>query len=175
MTSQATNVKVGIAALSFFVPESYLGLETLAERHGIHPDKFKVGLGQKKIALTGFDEDVVTLAAEAARPILDAEGVEGIDTLLFATETGIDQSKSAGIYVHRLLNLPPNCRTVELKQACYSATAGLQMACAYVTRQPEKKVLVVASDVSRYDLTVQQKQPRGVVRWPCSYLLIQNF
>ena len=48
MTSQATNVKVGISALSFFVPESYLGLETLAERHGIHPDKYKVGLGKKR-------------------------------------------------------------------------------------------------------------------------------
>ncbi|EEE35375.1 hydroxymethylglutaryl-CoA synthase [Rhodobacteraceae bacterium KLH11] len=161
MTSGAKNVKVGIDSLSFFVPGAYLELEALAERHGVNPDKFEVGLGQKKIALTGFDEDVVTLAAEAALPILDAEGVEGIDTLLFATETGIDQSKAAGVYVHRLLNLSPNCRTVELKQACYSATAALQMACGYVSRNPEKKVLVVASDVSRYDLDSAAEATQG--------------
>jgi hydroxymethylglutaryl-CoA synthase len=144
-------IKTGIEALSFYTPHRYLKLATLAERQGIDPEKFSRGIGQDKIALPGHDEDIVTMAAEAARPLIDRYGADGIDTVLFATETGIDQSKAAGIYVHQLLGLSPNCRNVELKQACYSATPALQLACSYVARRPDRKVLVIASDVARYD------------------------
>ncbi|MEO0393702.1 MAG: hydroxymethylglutaryl-CoA synthase [Pseudomonadota bacterium] len=153
--------KIGIDRLSFYAPQHYLDLATLAQQHGIDPEKFSRGIGQAKIAITTHDEDIVTLAAEAAKPIIEAVGTDGIDTLLFATESGIDQSKSAGIYVHRLLGLPAQCRNVELKQACYSATAGLQMACGYVARKPSRKVLVIASDVSRYDLDSPAEATQG--------------
>lgn len=151
----------GIESISFHIPQQYLDLATLAERNGANPSKFSRGIGQEKIAIPQHDEDVVTLAAEAARPIIEAHGSDGIDTLLFATETGIDQSKSAGIYVHRLLDLPSQCRNVELKQACYSATAAIQMACGYVARKPDRKVLVIASDVSRYDLDSSAEATQG--------------
>ena len=161
MMCDAKMNSIGIDSLSFYVPHAQLELKTMAERHGIDPDKFTLGIGQEKIALTGFDEDIVTLGAEAARPIIEAHGADGIDTLFFATESGIDQSKSAGIYVHRLLDLPPNCRNVELKQACYSATAALQMACGHVARKPDSKVLIIASDVSRYDLNTSAEATQG--------------
>ena len=105
-------ITTGIEAMSFYTPHRYLGLETLAAHHGIDPEKFSKGIGQEKIALPGHDEDIVTMGAEAALPLIERYGKENIDTLLFATETGIDQSKSAGIYVHRLLGLPANCRNV---------------------------------------------------------------
>lgn len=154
-------IATGITAMSFYTPHRYIALETLAEHHGIDPEKFSKGIGQEKIALPGHDEDIVTMAAEAARPILDKYGNEGIDTVLFATETGIDQSKAAGIYLHALLGLPANCRNVELKQACYSATPALQMACSYVARKPDRKVLVIASDVARYDLDSSGEATQG--------------
>ena len=62
-----------------------------------------------------------------------------IEMLLFATESGIDQSKAAGIYVHELLGLPARCRVVELKQACYSGTAALQLALPFLRENPRKK------------------------------------
>ncbi|MEO0437334.1 MAG: hydroxymethylglutaryl-CoA synthase [Pseudomonadota bacterium] len=157
----AATIRVGIDCMSFYVPHQYLALETLAERQQIDPKKFFAGLGQEKIAIPGHDEDVVTLAAEAAKPLIEKCGTEGIDTLLFATETGIDQSKAAGLYVHRLLGLPQNCRNVELKQACYSATAALQMACGHVARKPDRKVLIIASDISRYDLDSAAEATQG--------------
>ena len=55
------------------------------------------------------------------------------------------------MYLHTLLKLSPRCRVVELKQACYSATAALQLATAWVARKPKEKVLVIASDIARYD------------------------
>ncbi len=154
-------ISTGISAMSFFTPHRYISLDTLAQHHGIDPAKFSRGIGQEKIAMPGHDEDVVTLAAEAAKPIIDQFGADGIDTILFATETGIDQSKSAGIYVQRLLGLPSNLRNVELKQACYSATAALQMACAHVARKPDRKVLVIASDIARYDLDSSGEATQG--------------
>jgi hydroxymethylglutaryl-CoA synthase len=70
---------------------------------------------------------------------------------MFATESGIDQSKAAAIYVHELVGLPRHCRSFEIKQACCGSTAGLQMAQAYVALHPDKKVLLVASDIARYE------------------------
>ena len=145
-------MKIGIEKISFHIPRQYLELSRLAEQHGTDLQKFSRGIGQERMSFPLHDEDVVTLAAEAALPIIKGHGPDGIDSVLFATETSIDQSKSAGIYVHNLLGLNAQCRNVELKQACYSATAAVQMACGYVARQPDRKVLVIASDVSRYDL-----------------------
>ena len=153
--------KIGIDKLSFYVPQHYMALETLAEKNGIDPAKFSRGIGQNKIALPAHDEDVVTMAAEAARAIVTTEDAEKIDTVLFATETGIDQSKAAGVYVHKLLDLPSNVRVVELKHACYSGTAGLQLAAGHVARKPDRKVLVIASDVSRYDVDSPAEATQG--------------
>lgn len=153
--------QVGIDKISFYVPEHYLALSTLAEAQGIDPDKFSRGIGQNRIAMPGHDEDVVTLAAEAAAKVIEGEDASAIDTVLFATETGIDQSKAAGVYVHELLKLPSRCRVVELKHACYSGTAALQLACGHVTRKPGRKVLVIASDISRYDLDSPAEATQG--------------
>ncbi|MEM9970178.1 MAG: hydroxymethylglutaryl-CoA synthase [Pseudomonadota bacterium] len=153
--------KIGIDKLSFYVPQQYFPLDTLAERQGIDPGKFASGIGQNKIAMCAHDEDVVTLGAEAAREIVSPEDAEKIDTVMFATETGIDQSKAAAVYVHRLLDLPQNCRSIELKHACYSGTAALQLACGHVMRKPDRKVLIIASDVSRYDLDSAAEATQG--------------
>jgi hydroxymethylglutaryl-CoA synthase len=153
---------VGIDKIRFYTSNFFFDLRTLAEIQHTDPNKFYEGIGQEKMGMAAHDEDIVTMAAEAAYPIVQEEGVaESISTLLFATETGIDQSKAAGIYVHRLLELPDNCRVVELKQACYSATAAVQMACALVARQPNKRVFVIASDIARYDLETPGEATQG--------------
>ncbi|XVN42417.1 MAG: hypothetical protein RCG15_07345 [Candidatus Rickettsia vulgarisii] len=51
------------------------------------------------MSVTPPDEDIVTLASNAAKRILEKVGSDNIDTLLFATEIGIDQSKTVGIYL----------------------------------------------------------------------------
>ncbi|MGH1430513.1 MAG: hydroxymethylglutaryl-CoA synthase [Neptuniibacter sp.] len=154
-------MSVGIDEISFYTSNYFLDLRTLAEVQQIESDKYYTGIGQEKMSMAAPDEDVVTMAANAAQQVIDRVGVDCISSLLFATETGVDQSKAAGVYVHRLLGLNSNCRVVELKQACYSATAAIQMACALVARQPEKKVLVIASDIARYDLGTSGEATQG--------------
>src|SRR5690625_7366180 len=84
------------------------------------------------------DEDIVTMAAEAAQTLLERHDATKIRQVLFATESSVDQSKAAGVFVHDLLGLPANVRSIELKQACYSGTAALQM--AINARSEERRV-----------------------------------
>ncbi|WDE06071.1 hydroxymethylglutaryl-CoA synthase [Thalassomonas viridans] len=154
-------MNVGIDSISLCVPESYYSLADLAEKHGIDPNKYLYGIGQEKMAVPSPDEDIVTLAAGAAKPIVTDEVRDSISTVILATESGVDQSKSAGLFVHGLLGLKPNCRVVEFKQACYGATAALQMATDMVRQRPEQKILIIASDIARYEQDSQGECTQG--------------
>jgi hydroxymethylglutaryl-CoA synthase len=145
-------MKIGIDRISFYTSNYYLDLKTLAEARSVDPNKYYTGIGQEKMGIPPPDEDVVTLGASAAWPLKRDGLLDGVELLLFATESGIDQSKAAGVYVHGLLEMGSRCRTVELKQACYSGTAGLQMAIGFIARNPDKKALVIAADTARYEL-----------------------
>lgn len=158
-------IKVGIDAIAFYTPHYYLDLRVLAKARDVDVNKYHTGLGQEKMAVIPPDEDVVTMAADAGSRVLQAVELNDIDLLLFATESAVDQSKASGIFVHRLLNLPARCRVIELKQACYGATAGLQMALPMLRENPHKKILLIASDVARYGLksTGESSQGGGAV------------
>lgn len=154
-------MNIGIDKIGFHTPHFYVDMEELAEARGVDPAKFTKGIGQEEMAVSPLTQDPVTLAANAALQILDEEDQEKIDLVLFGTESGIDHSKSAGIYVHRLLNLNRQARTVELKQACYGGTAALQFAQGHIALHPDRKVLVLASDIARYGLHTSGEVTQG--------------
>lgn len=62
--------------------------------------------------------------------------------MVIATESGIDQSKSASIFIHSLLEIQPFTRCIELKEACYSGTAGLSFAKNHIEKNPDSYVLL---------------------------------
>ncbi|MGO3022244.1 MAG: hydroxymethylglutaryl-CoA synthase family protein [Brevibacterium sp.] len=163
MTSHtaAGTAPIGIDDIELATSHHVVRLDDFAEANGTDPDKFRLGLGQDEFSFPAPDEDVVTMAAAAAAPIIRRSGSDGIRTLLFATESGIDQSKAAGMAVHSLLDLPSQMRVVEVKEACYSATAALQAAVGIVTRSPGQRVLVIASDVARYELDTPGEPTQG--------------
>lgn len=154
-------VKVGIDTLAIYTSRYALELATLAEARGINADKFQAGLGQYTMSVPPPGEDIVTMAANAAKEALQDININDIEMLLFATESGIDQSKAAGLYVHALLGLPARCRVVELKQACYGGTAAIQLALPYLRENPQKKVLMIASDIARYGLGTTGESSQG--------------
>lgn len=154
-------LKVGIDTISFYTSHYALNLDSLAQERGIDSDKFFIGLGQHKMSVPPPDEDIVTMAANAASRALRNMDVSSIEMLLFATESGIDQSKAAGIYVHDLLGLPERCRVIEMKQACYSGTLALQLALPFLRQHPDKKVLLIASDIARYGLGTPGESSQG--------------
>ncbi|MFJ9366229.1 hydroxymethylglutaryl-CoA synthase [Nocardia sp. NPDC101769] len=152
---------IGIHDLALATGHYALNLGELAERHGVDPGKYTLGLGQATQTVPATDEDIVTMAAAAAKQILAEHDAGDIHTVLLATETGIDQSKAAAIYVQDLLGLPSSTRAVELKQACYGGTSALQFAAGLVHRDPDHKVLVLTSDIAKYDIDSAGEATQG--------------
>lgn len=152
---------IGIDKMSFFSPHQYIDMVDLANARNEEPDKYLIGIGETEQAVVPPTQDVVTMAANAADQLLTAEERAEIDTIIFATESGIDNSKSAAVYVQRLLGLNEYARTIEMKQACYAGTYGLMQARDYVALHPGSKVLVMASDIARYGLHTPGEVTQG--------------
>jgi hydroxymethylglutaryl-CoA synthase len=151
----------GIHDLSAATTQYVLTHDTLAGQTGADVAKYHKGIGQLSMSVPAADEDIVTMAAAAAGPIVSRHGSDRIRTVVFATETAIDQAKAAGIYVHSLLGMPSATRVVELKQACYSGTAALQFAIGLIHRDPSQQVLVIASDASKYEIGSPGESTQG--------------
>src|SRR5699024_7046 len=152
---------IGIDDIELATTHHVVRLDDYAAANDTDPNKYRLGLGQDEFSFPAPDEDIVTMAAAAAAPIIDRCGTEGLRTLIVATESGTDQSMAAGMAVHRLLGLPSQMRIVEFKEACYSATAALQAAVGIGTRAPGQRVLVIAAEVARYELDSPGEPTQG--------------
>lgn len=147
-------VSAGIEAMNVFGGSAVLDLELLAAHRSLDATRFRNLLMKEKSVALPF-EDPVTFAVNAAKPVVDALTAaerDRIELLITCTESGVDFGKSLSTYVHHYLGLGRRCRLFELKQACYSGTAGFQMALNFVLAQtsPGAKALVVATDISRF-------------------------
>lgn len=145
---------VGIEAMNVFGGTAYLDVAELARHRQLATVRFENLLMKQKTVALPY-EDPVTYAVNAAKPIVDALSPaekDRIELLITCTESGIDFGKSMGTYVHHYLGLNRNCRQFEIKQACYSGTAGYQMAINFVLSRvsPGAKALVIATDISRF-------------------------
>ncbi|MCP4285434.1 MAG: hydroxymethylglutaryl-CoA synthase family protein [Gammaproteobacteria bacterium] len=147
-------ISVGIEAMNVFGGTAYLDVTELARHRQLNMARFENLLMKEKAVALPF-EDPVTCGVNAAKPIVDALAdaeKDRIEMLITCTESGIDFGKSLSTYIHQHLGLNRNCRLFELKQACYSGTAGLQMAVNFVLSRtsPGAKALVIASDIARF-------------------------
>lgn len=101
-------------------------------------------------------EDTVTMAVNAAMSMLTDADRQSIGLLIVGTETGLDLEKPLSSWVHRYLALPSSCRHFEIKGACYSGTAALEMAASWVTSgfaRPGQKALIITTDQSFHALS----------------------
>ncbi|MBP2000178.1 polyketide biosynthesis 3-hydroxy-3-methylglutaryl-CoA synthase-like enzyme PksG [Paenibacillus shirakamiensis] len=147
-------ILAGIEAMNVFGGSAYLNVLELATHRSLDTTRFENLLMKEKAVALPF-EDPVTFGVNAAKPIMDSlssEEKNKIELLITCTESGIDFGKSISTYIHHYLELNRNCRLFEIKQACYSGTAGLQTAINFVLSQasPGAKALVVATDISRF-------------------------
>ncbi len=149
---------VGIEAMNAFAGSAYIDVEKLARHRKLDMTRFSNLLMRQKTVPLPY-EDPVTFGLNAARPLIDAMSAEEkdrIEMVITCTESAFDFGKSMSTYFHKHLGLNRNCRLFELKNACYSGVAGLQMAVNFVLSQasPGAKALVIATDVSRF-MTVE--------------------
>ena len=154
-------MNIGIDKIGFAAPSLILDLADLAKARDIDPNKYKIGLLQSQMAVAPVTQDIVTLGAQAADQILTDEDKATIDMVIVGTESGVDQSKAAAVFIHGLLGVQPFARAIEIKEACYGATAGLSLAKSHIAQFPDSKVLVIASDIAKYGIHTPGEPTQG--------------
>ncbi len=143
---------VGIDDLNVYGSTCSIDIETIARARG------RSGKGLQAVqflrrSVTPPSEDAVTLAVNAAKPLVDAAGPGAFELLIVATESGVDYGKPLSTYVHHLLELNPACRNFEVKYACHGGTTGIQLAVSWIrSHAPGAKALVVMTDLARRHL-----------------------
>lgn len=154
-------MKIGIDKIGFAMPKYFLDIADLAKARNINANKYVKGLLQLEMSIAPITQDIVTLGATAASEFLTEEDKKNIDMIIIGTESGIDQSKSASIFIHSLLGLSPFTRAIEVKEACYGGTAAIAIAKNHVVSNPESSVLVITSDLAKYGIGATGESTQG--------------
>jgi polyketide biosynthesis 3-hydroxy-3-methylglutaryl-CoA synthase-like enzyme PksG len=145
-------MSVGIEAINAYVGRASLGVRELFEARGLDSRR-SANLMMERKSVNLPNEDPVTNAVNAAKPLLDAMTEADRDTIelvVVGTESGLDFGKPISTYVHHHLGLSRGCRSFEVKHACYGGTAALQTAAAIVGTSPvaDARALVIAADAA---------------------------
>lgn len=141
----------GIEKIRVYPTALQLDLEELANARGYDVAHMRKELMVANRGVNPPWEDPVTMAVNAAKPMLSQEDIDSIGLLIVASETGLDQEKSLSSWVFHHLGLPSNCRHFEVKIACYSGTAALKMAVSWLSSgmiKKGQKALVITTDES---------------------------
>ena len=158
-------VDVGIEDIAIYIPQLYLTHDDLAIARNVPKEKYRIGLGNYKMAIIPNWEDAVTMAANAAIQLLEKTGTEPeeIRELVVSTESGVDHSKPVASFVQGLLAIGTRCRVYEIKHACYGGTAGLVNSIdriAINSKSPHK-AMVIMSDICRYGFGTPAEATQG--------------
>jgi 3-hydroxy-3-methylglutaryl CoA synthase len=141
---------VGIDDLNVYGSTLAVDLAAIAAARG-HTERELRAVQFLRRSVTPPCEDPVTLAVNAALPLVEDAGRGRFGLLIVATESGVDYGKPLSAYVHSYLGLDSSCRNFEVKYACYGGTAAVQAATTWV-RSGEagaKRALVVMTDLAR--------------------------
>ena len=148
-------MKVGIDRISAWPATLALDMRALCDARGHDPANIRDVMMIDQRSVSPPWEDPVTMAVNAALPILTEEDRRDIGLLIVASESGVDQEKPLSTWVHRYLGLRSSCRNFEIKHACYGGTAALKLASSWIASGidgPRAKALIVSTDQSRMHL-----------------------
>ena len=154
-------MQVGIDQIGFYTPNKYLDIVDLAHARNQDPNKFLIGIGQSKMSVADQTQDAVSMGINATLSYLDKIDRAKVGLLIIGTESGVDQSKSASLFIKSALKLAPDVRTFEIKEACFGMTAGIMVARDYVRLHPHHSAIVIGSDIARYGVNTGGEVTQG--------------
>lgn len=154
-------MQVGIDKIGLFTPNKYVDMVDLANARKQDPNKFLVGIGQREMSIADITQDAVSMGINATLKFIDKIDKDKVGLLIFGTESSIDQSKSASLFVKTALQLKPEVRTFEVKEACFGLTAALMMARDFVRVHPDQTAIVIGSDIARYGVNTAGEVTQG--------------
>ncbi len=140
---------VGIDDINLYAGPLTISYDAIARDRGLTEREREHAQFVRRSVVPPF-EDPVTLAVNAADPLVQASGADSFGLLLVGTETALDYGIPISTHIHQGLGLPTACRHVELKNACYAGVSALQLAAAWVRSGigGGRRALVVTSDLA---------------------------
>ena len=146
--------RIGIEKLGAYPGSLVLPMRALFEARGHDYTQIRDVMMIDERSVNPGWEDPVTMAVNAAKPLLTDADRERIGLLIVASESGVDQEKPISTWVQRYLGLSSGVRNIEVKHACYGSTASLQLAAGWIASgvAPGEAALVINTDQSRMHL-----------------------
>lgn len=161
MAPVAPRPPIGFDRIGVYPCALTLDIGDLCGARGLDPGNFRDRLFCDERSLMGPYDDVVTMAVNAARPMLTPEDRDAVRLLVVATESAPDQEKPVSSWVHHYLGLRDDCRNFEVKHACYGATGAVQLAAAWLASgvAPGAKALVINTDHALFHFVGSAQEP----------------
>lgn len=161
--------RVGIERVNIYGSSMFLEQRDLAHARGRDPERVVNDFLINRRTIVPPWEDTVTMAANAAAPLMDYVDPGEIGLLVVGTEGGIDFGKPVSSNVHSALGLPTNVRNFETKFACYGGVAALDTAVNWIASgfNKGKKAIVISSDFSRMHLNMMEEFVLGGLAAAC--------
>lgn len=154
-------MQVGIDKIGLFTPNKYVDMVDLAHARNQDPNKFLIGIGQSEMSVADQTQDAVSMGINATMKYIDRIDKDKVGLLVLGTESGIDQSKSASLFVKTALKLKPEVRTFEVKEACFGLTAAVMIARDFVRVHSDQTAIVIGSDIARYGVNTGGEVTQG--------------
>ena len=87
--------RIGIDAISYYVPSIYLSIEELSKNRNLNYAKLRNGLGLEKMAIADSNEDPSSFAANALIDLFEKNSLnpQDIGRIYMGTESALDASK----------------------------------------------------------------------------------
>ena len=147
---------IGIDSIGFYSPHLFLSLKELANARKIDSNKYKFGLmaNEMRIPNTFAGEDSISLGLKAGYNAILRGKIDPkeIDALFVGSESYPYAVKSISNIYKDLLGVSKNCFTQDVSNACAAASMAILNAIAMIEAGIIKKALVIAVDISIYDL-----------------------
>lgn len=166
-------IRTGIDAIAFYVPQLYVSMDNLAEARDIPAEKLKRGLGLQKMAVPNIGEDAATFAANALLNLITQNNLDPntIGRVYLGTESAVDGSKPTATYAVEIVEKElsgkygkrsfKNCDILDMTFACVGAVDALHNSLDWVKQNKDRKAVVIASDLSKYDLNSTGEYTQG--------------
>ena len=93
-------MKIGIDAISYYIPSIYLSIEKLSKHRNLDFQKLNKGLGLEKMSIADSNEDPSSFAANALIDLFEKNRInpKEIGRIYMGTESALDASKPSATY-----------------------------------------------------------------------------
>ena len=153
-------MKVGIDAISLFIPEHHFPVRSLASLRDLDPDKLEKGLGLRSMSMLQPQSDARDMAAQALLQLFHENAIDtsSLGRVYLGSESHHDGAKPTASYalsqVETALGKPGcfnACDVVDLTFACIAGVDALLSCVEYVRLNPGKTAIAVATDIALYE------------------------